>query len=449
MGTVIGFAYSAALLEETAQKFTKIGLTTAVSLVVANMIGTGVFTSLGFQVAVLPNVFALLLLWVVGGIIALCGALSYGELGAALPRSGGEYHLLSKIYHPMLGYLSGWVSATLGFAAPTALAAIALGKYTQAVFPQVPDHHLAALVVVIITAVHAYSVRLGSWFQDISTSVKVILILLFIGAAFFARHHEVITVLPNLADLGLITSSSFAVSLIYVSYAYTGWNATIYIVGEIKNPSLNLPRSLFAGTLLVLLLYVLLNFVFLYTVPMTQLAGKVEVGFLSATAIFGLRGGEIMSLVIAVLLISTVSAMVFVGPRISMTMGEDMPVLSFLGKKSLKGIPVNAILFQMVITLTFIYTSSFEQVLIYASFMLTFFTTLTVIGVMVLRLKRPTLARPYRTWGYPVTPLIYMSLNIWVLVYVFIDKTNESLIGIGITLVGLIVYAWNYFRKVA
>ena len=137
------------------------------------MIGTGVFTSLGFQVAVIPQVFPLLMLWVVGGVIALCGALSYGELGAALPRSGGEYHLLSKIYHPMLGYLSGWVSATLGFAAPTALAAIALGKYTKAVFPSTPDQHLAAAVVVIITIIHAYSVRLGSRFQDITTFVKV------------------------------------------------------------------------------------------------------------------------------------------------------------------------------------------------------------------------------------------------------------------------------------
>ena len=435
-------------MEKPSQKITKIGLTTAISLVVANMIGTGVFTSLGFQVPDLPNVFALLLLWVVGGVIALCGALSYGELGAALPRSGGEYHLLSKIYHPMLGYLSGWVSATLGFAAPTALAAIALGKYTSAVFPQVPDNHLAAVVVVLITAIHASSVKLGSRFQDISTSIKVLLILFFIGAAFFARQHEVISVLPSFSDLGLVTSSGFAVSLIYVSYAYTGWNATIYIVGEIKDPSRNLPRSLFAGTLLVLLLYVLLNFVFLYTVPITELAGKVEVGFVSATAIFGTQGGEIMALIIAILLISTVSAMVFVGPRISMTMGEDMPVLSFLGKKSSRGIPVNAILFQMGITLAFIYTSSFEQVLIYASFMLTFFTTLTVIGVMVLRFKQPSLSRPYLTWGYPITPLVYMLLNMWVLVYVFIDKTTESLIGIGIALVGLIVYAINYFRNV-
>ncbi len=422
----------------------KIGLLTAVSLVVANMIGTGVFTSLGFQVADIPSVFPLLALWIVGGIISLCGALTYGELGAALPRSGGEYHLLSTIFHPMLGYLSGWISATLGFAAPTALAAIALGKYTEVVFPEVPGTHLAAAVVVVSSIIHSTTIKIGSAFQNIFTIVKVLLIVLFIGTGFFVLDPQPISVWPKAGDFQLITSGSFAVSLIYVSYAYTGWNVAIYIVGEIKQPFKNLPRSLFIGTLLVLILYVLLNYVFLYTVPMQNLAGVVEVGFLSAIGIFGQAGGEIMSLIIAVLLISTVSAMVFVGPRISMTMGEDMPVLKLLAKKSANGIPVNAILFQMLVTLAFIYTSSFEQVLIYASFMLALFTSLAVLGVFVLRFKRPDLPRPYKTWGYPITPAIYLLLNTWIMVYVFIDKTTESLIGIGIALVGLVIYLINH-----
>ena len=408
------------------------------------MIGTGVFTSLGFQVSDIPSVFPLLLLWIVGGVISLCGALTYGELGAALPRSGGEYHLLSTIFHPMLGYLSGWISATLGFAAPTALAAIALGKYTEVVFPEVPGTHLAAAVVIVSSIIHCSTIRIGSTFQNIFTIVKVLLIVLFIGAGFLVLDPQPISKWPQPGDFSLITSGSFAVALIYVSYAYTGWNVAIYIVGEIKDPFKNLPRSLFVGTALVLILYVLLNFVFLYTVPMHELDGVVEVGSLSAIGIFGQSGGEIMSLVIAVLLISTVSAMVFVGPRISMTMGEDMPVLRILSRKSENGIPVNAILFQMVVTLAFIYTSSFEQVLIYASFMLALFTTLTVLGVFVLRIRQPDLPRPYKTWGYPVTPAIYLLLNTWVMVYVFIDKTTESLIGIGIALVGLIIYAINY-----
>jgi len=428
---------------------TKIGLITATSLVIANMVGTGIFTSLGFQVAELPAVFPLIFLWIVGGVIALCGALTYGELGAALPRSGGEYHLLTKIYHPIIGFISGWVSATLGFAAPTALAAIALGKYTEAVFPSVDGTHLAAIVVVVISIIHAYSIRLGSVFQNISTFLKVILILVFVGAAAFIPDPQPIMLLPKWTDFQIIIGPSFAVSLIYVSYAYTGWNAAVYIAGEIKDPEKNLPRSLFTGAAIVLLLYVLLNYVFLYTVPMADLAGKVEIGFLSAINIFGNTGGEMMSMLIALLLVSTVSAMVFVGPRISMTMGEDMPVLRLLARKSPGGIPVNAILFQMIVTLVFIYTSSFEQVLIYAAFMLTFFTSLTVFGVFVLRITKPELPRPYRTWGYPITPGIYVLLNVWIMVYVIIERTTETLIGIGIAAAGLILYFINavWFRK--
>ena len=436
-------------MKQTDFGITKIGIVTATSLVIANMVGTGVFTSLGFQVAEMPSVFPLIFLWIVGGVIAVCGALTYGELGAALPRSGGEYHLLSLIYHPIIGFMSGWVSATLGFAAPTALAAIALGKYTEAVYSSIDGTHLAAVVVVVITIIHAYSVRIGSLFQDTSTFIKVFLIILFIGAAVFIPEPQSISILPKWSDVQLITSPSFAVSLIYVSYAYTGWNSAIYIVGEIKNPARNLPRSLFIGTVIVLLLYVSLNYVFLYTVPLTELAGKVEIGYLSATHIFGTSGGGVMSIVIALLLVSTISAMVFVGPRISMTMGEDMPVLRLLAKKSNNGIPVNAIIFQMIATLLFIYTSSFEQVLIYASFMLTFFTSLTVFGVFILRIKKPALLRPYKTWGYPITPAIYVLLSVWIMVYVLLERTTETLIGIGIAVAGLVLYFVDlvWFRR--
>lgn len=422
---------------------TRVGLITATSLVIANMVGTGVFTSLGFQVSEIPSVFPLIGLWVVGGVIALCGALSYGELGAALPRSGGEYHLLSIIYHPAVGFVSGWVSATLGFGAPTALAAIALGKYTSAVFPVINETHLAGGVVVLITAIHSYSVKAGSLFQVTSTSLKVLLILVFVIAAFFIPQPQSISIIPSWDEVKLMVSPSFAVALIYVSYAYTGWNAAVYIAGEIREPARNLPKALFVGTLVVLLLYVALNYVFLYSVPMGELADVVEVGFLSASRIFGSAGGEIMSMLISLLLVSTISAMVFVGPRISMTIGEDMPLFALLGKKSVNGIPVNALIFQMVVTLLFIYTSSFEQVLIYASFMLTLFTCMTVLGVLVLRWRRPGLPRPYKTWGYPITPLIHVLLSLWIMAYVFRDKTTESLIGLGIGATGLVFYFIN------
>jgi len=418
----------------------KIGFLTASSLVIANMIGTGVFTSLGFQVAEIKSIFPLLMLWFVGGIIALCGALTYGELGAAFPRSGGEYNLLYRIYHPSLGFLAGWVSTTVGFAAPTALAAIALGKYTSSVFPGVWIDHLAATTVVIFSVVHAYSIRLGSFFQNFFTILKVILILIFILAAFTIESSTSISVLPQPGDFFKLMSPAFAVSLVYVSYAYTGWNAAIYIVSEIKDPVKNLPKSLFLGSLLVLILYVLLNFVFLYTVPLEVLSGQVEIGFLSGTRIFGEAGGQIMALVIALLLVSTVSAMVFIGPRIIQVMGEDFPALHMLSRKSHRGIPVNAIIFQLGVTLIFIYSSTFEQVLIYAAFALILITTLAVGGVFFYRITQPDLPRPIKTWGYPYTPLLYVITNLWIMGFLMIDKTFESLVGLGIVTLGLLVY---------
>ena len=418
----------------------KVGLVTAASLVVANMVGTGIFTSVGFQVEYLSSPFALLMLWAVGGIISLCGALTYGELGAALPRSGGEYHLISELYHPSLGFIAGWISATLGFAGPTALAAIAFGDYTTAVFPGLSSTHLAAGIVLLCSAIHATSITWGSWFQNAFTALKVLLIVVFIGAAVRADPAHSITVLPDGPGMRELVSPGFAVSLVFVSYAYAGWNAAIYIVGEIRAPQRNLPRSLVLGTALVTVLYVLLNFVFLYTVPARDMAGQVEVGFLSGSVIFGDAGGEVMSLFIALLLVSTVSALVYLGPRVTQAMGEDVHAFRWLAGTSERGIPVNSVLFQTGLSLLFIYTSTFDQVLVYAGFTLILSTMLTVAGVFVLRWRRPEIDRPYTTWGYPVTPLLFLVANAWILVYVLIDRPVESLIGLGIVAVGGALY---------
>jgi APA family basic amino acid/polyamine antiporter len=418
----------------------KVGLVTAASLVVANMVGTGIFTSVGFQVEYLDSPFALLMLWAVGGVVSLCGALTYGELGAALPRSGGEYHLISELYHPFLGFIAGWISATLGCAGPTALAAIAFGDYTTAVFPGLSSTHLAAGIVVVCSAIHATSITWGSWFQNAFTALKVLLILVFVGAAAGVDPAHSIAVLPDGAGMRELVSPGFAVSLVFVSYAYAGWNAAIYIVGEIRDPQRNLPRSLVLGTALVTVLYVLLNFVFLYTVPAQDMAGQVEVGFLSGSVIFGDAGGEVMSLFIALLLVSTVSALVYLGPRVTQAMGEDVRAFRWLAVTSERGIPVNSVLFQTGLALLFIYTSTFDQVLVYAGFTLILSTMLTVAGVFVLRWRRPEIDRPYTTWGYPVTPLLFLAVNGWILVYVLIDRPVESLIGLGIVAVGAALY---------
>jgi len=418
----------------------KVSALTAASLIIASMVGTGIFTSVGFQVKYLDSPFALLMLWAVGGGLAFCGALVYGELGAALPRSGGEYHLLSELYHPSLGFIAGWITTTLGFAAPIALAAIAFADYTSAVFTSLPSTHLAAGLVVLTSAIHATSITWGSWFQNLFTGLKVLLILVFAAAAFTVDPAHTISVVPDAEGLGELVSSGFAVSLVFVTYAYAGWNSAIYIVGEIQNPKRNLPFSLVLGTTIVTGLYVLLTFVFLYTVPVSEMAGEVEVGYLAGRVIFGDVGGQVMSLFIALLLVSTVSAMVYLGPRVTQAMGEDSHMLRWLATTNDDGIPVNSVLFQMALALGFIYTSTFEQVFIYTGFTLTLSMMLTVAGVFVLRWRMPEVERPYTTWGYPVPPLLFLAVNAWILVYVFVDKPTESLVGLGIVGVGVLLY---------
>ena len=419
-----------------------IGRYTATSLVIANMVGTGVFTSLGFQVLGIHSVFALLLLWIIGGVAATCGALAYGELGAAMPRSGGEYHYLSKIFHPALGFLSGWVSATVGFAAPVALAAMALGDYTSRIFKQLSPLPIAIAAVVLLTVIHASDVRVGSRFQDVFTSVKVLLIVFFIGAGLalggVPGHH--ISLLPESGLLKDIFSRDFAISLFFVSYAYSGWNAASYIAGEIAAPQRNVPRALLQGTLAVTLLYVLLNFVFLYTTPMAQMAGQVEVGYIAATSIFGATGGKMMGIVIALLLVSSVSSMIMAGPRVAQVMGQDVPLLGFLARTTRKGVPAVAVAVQSSITVLLILTSSFDRVLTYMGFTLNLFTLLTVAGLIVLRIKQPNLPRPVRMWGYPWTAVVFLLIGLWILVYGVIYKPVESVAGLATVLTGLIVY---------
>jgi basic amino acid/polyamine antiporter, APA family len=419
-----------------------IGLYTATSLVIANMVGTGVFTSLGFQVLGIQSVFALLLLWIVGGIAAACGALAYGELGAALPRSGGEYNYLSRVFHPVVGFLSGWVSATVGFAAPVAVAAMALGDYASRIFPSLSAMAVAISAVAVLTFIHASDVRRGSRIQDIFTSLKVVFIIFFIGAGLAlggVPGHQ-ISILPDSNTLKQIFSRDFAISLYFVSYAYSGWNASAYIAGEIERPQRNLPRSLLQGTLAVTVFYVLLNYVFLYTTPIDQLAGQLDVGYIAATSIFGGVGGKMMGIAIALLLVSSVSSMIMAGPRVAQVMGQDVPLLRFLSRTNRNGVPANAIAVQSTITLLLILTSSFERVVTYMGFTLNLFTMMTVVGLIVLRIRQPNMPRPSRMWGYPWTAILFLVIGAWILIYGLIYKPAESLAGLATVFAGLIVY---------
>jgi APA family basic amino acid/polyamine antiporter len=409
------------------------------------MIGTGVFTSLGFQTVHIQTGFSLLSLWFLGGIIALCGALSYGELASAMPRSGGEYQYLSKIYHPLVGFLSGWVSSTVAFAAPIALASQLLSQYIHYIFPSVNILYLSCSIVIGITLIHMYSLSAGTIFQDISSILKVLIILglIVIGLYVGSPQGYEISFKPTEQDLDNILSPYYAIALVFVMYAYSGWNATIYIANEIKNPARTIPISLVIGTIFVLVLYVLTNYVILLTTPIDELYGVLEVGYASANHIFGPKGSMIMAGSIAFCLISSISSMVWTGPRVTQAISEDVKAFSFLLSKNSHKLPIRSLLFQLVIVLVMLVTASFESILTYISFTVILFSFLTVLGVFIYRRRFKSELGPYRTWGYPITPLIFIIANLWMLIYIFKHHTRESVMGLGTLVIGALVYFFS------
>ena len=422
-----------------------VSVAVATAIVVADMVGVGVFTSLGFQVKDIPSGFAIIALWTVGGIVALCGVFSYSELGAMFPRSSGEYNFLSRAYHPAFGFVAGFVSATVGFAAPVALAAIALEQYGRSIFPDAPPLVLAVGTVWAVSLIQLTGVKHSSTFQLISTILKVVLITAFLIAGFVIGTPQAVSFTPQLSDAGYIGSAPFAIGLVFVMYSFSGWNAATYIIGEMRDASQNLPRALLSGTLIVLVLYVALNAVFLHTAPIDKLVGQIDVARIAGTYIFGEIGGRIVGAMICIGLVSSISAMMWIGPRVMMTMGEDIPALRVFSRKSVQGAPAYAILFQLTVATLMLFTRSFEAVLDFIQFSLLFCSFFTVLGVIKLRITQPNLPRPYRAWGYPVTPIIFLLVTLFMMYYLVVERPLQSFFGALIMVSGLLIYL--VFRK--
>jgi APA family basic amino acid/polyamine antiporter len=237
-----------------------------------------------------------------------------------------------------------------------------------------------------------------------------------------------------------MTGAPFAVGLVFVMYSYSGWNAATYIAGEVRDPQRSLPIALVTATLVVLALYVGLNAVFLYTTPMSEMAGQIDVALIAGRHIFGEAGGRVVGGLICIGLVSAISAMIWIGPRVTMVMGEDYPVLSAFARRSRHGAPVFAILVQLVVTTALLLTRSFEAVLEFIQFSLTFCSFLAVLGVIVLRFTQPDLPRPYRMWGYPVTPLVFLAVTSFMMYYLLVERPMQSFASIGVMLAGLAVY---------
>lgn len=410
-----------------------IGFPACAALVVANMVGTGIFTTLGFQVAEIPSATAILVLWALGGLLALCGALSYAELSAALPRSGGEYHFLGRIYHPAFGFMAGIVSIFVGFAAPTALSAMAFGSYLGGVFPKIPPLAASVAVVAFVTFFHLRDLRLSSVFQIFFTVLKIALVV-FLVFALLAAPPCVVPETKPWQDY--VLTAPFAVSLMFTLYAYSGWNAATYVLGEVRRAASVVPLALTAGTVLVTTLYLGLNAAYLHAAPPAKLAGQLNVAQIAAENALGAGAGRVVAGVIALGLVSAISAMVWAGPRVAMVIGEDYPAfLGWLRGRSATGIPVAAVQTQCALTVFLLLTSTFEQVLIYTQFALLACSFLTVLGVIVSRRTQPNLPRPFRVPLYPLPPVLFLLIAAFAMLYTAVLKPMEALCGI-LTLAG-------------
>jgi len=404
------------------------------------MIGTGVYTSLGLQAAGVHSVLALVFIWITGGLVAFCGALTYGELAVRYPKSGGEYIFLTKIFHPSLGFMSGFISMTIGFAAPMAISAIALGTYAGNLIPVAPVI-IAIVVIVSLTVLNTTSFRTGTNFNFITAAINVSLILTLCIIGFVKGHHPDFELSFRQSDFKEIINPAFAVSLVYVSFAYSGWNSAAYITHQVKDPVKNLPSILISGTLIVLFLYTLLNFIFLYTVPMQELEGQIDIAFLAAKNIFGQSGGKFVALLISIGLIASINSLLIIGPRVTQAIAEDYKLLRFLGTENKSGSPFFATILLTIVALLLIGTSTFEQIMTLIGFTLSIFTILSVTGVFVIRYRMKNNNKElYHTFGYPLIPVFFILVEGCMMLYVFANRPVQSLIGIGITLIGLVVY---------
>ncbi len=423
------------------------------SILIANMIGTGVFTSLGFQVEGISSGFAILLLWIIGGLMALLGALSYSMLALSMPQSGGEYHYLTKIYSPVLGFLSGWVSLLIGFSAPVAAAASAFGSYilnlnndanASSFFGKTS---IAIIVILGLTLINLLSKRVGGATQNVYTFLKItfIIILIFLGF----RHGTTtnINYSFNSQAIADITNMGFLTSIYFITYSYSGWNAICYIADEVDDMQKNLPKTLILGVLFVSTLYILLNTVFLNTIPINELKGQLDVGNYYAAHIFSPSVKPYLGTIIALLLLSTINSMIIVGPRVSMKLGEDHSMLNFLSKKSKQDIPYLAIILQSCLSIVYIVLFDFSQMIICIGMVLNLFTLLSVIGIFVLAKRDVNLKSQFKKFGYPIIPALFIGICFYIVVFGFKHQMKLSFYGLLFTLSGVAVYYLTKLTK--
>jgi APA family basic amino acid/polyamine antiporter len=443
------------------------GLSMAVFVVVASMVGTGVLTTSGFTMALVESNFWMLVLWLVGGVIAICGALTLAELSAALPRTGGDYVYLYESFGPLAAFLSGWVSFLIGFSAPSAAAAFGSAKYLLtplhlgAEIANFWQRVLATLAIIGFAFLHVSGRRITARFQVWMTALKVSVLVVLALTGFVAGGSNI----QNLADPRPIDwkmAQTMLFSLVFIYYAYTGWNGASYLAGEIRNPQRELPKAIFLGTGLVVLLYLAVNAMYALALTPADLAAIIEdpankeglnvvapIAEIASQKLFGRRWSDPLSVTIGLMLFSTLSVYVLIGPRVLYAMARAGQFPAAAGRLTPRtGTPAMATLIQVIASLILLWSGSFESLFVYAGVGLSLFSMLSMSSIYVLRRTQPDLPRPFRTPGYPITPAIYLGLTGMLTVAAFSQRPKVSTYALLSILAGIPVYGiWNLARR--
>ncbi len=405
----------------------------------------GIFTTTGFLARDLGDPKLILLLWALGGLLALAGAMSYSELGASLPRVGGEYVYLRRAFGPLCGFMSGWTSFTIGFSAAIAAAGVSFAHYFLELLPAGSPHPtptlLALTLVWLLTGIHALGVERGGAFQRLITVLKISGIGLLVAAGFVLGQGDwknVATVSPSVEP----SIGAGAVALIFVLYSFSGWNAAGYIAGEIREPGRSLPRAMVGGTLFISLLYLAVNLVYFYALPTASLAAEpvLPIAEKAASALFGPAAATTVVAVLCVSIAGAVSSMIWAGPRVYWAMADDHVAPALFGRTSRTNAPVHSIVLQSIWISVLLFLGTFEQLVVYSGVALALFSALAVGSVIVLRVREPDLDRPYRVAAYPWVPLAYIAASLLIAGYATLERPVESLLSVATVLAGVPFY---------
>lgn len=438
-------------MDKTAQPalLRRLGLASAAALVVANMIGTGIFASNGFLIADLGRPDLVLLSWFAGGICALLGALCYAELAVNFPKSGGEYLYLSRAYGSTWGFISGWASFFAGFSAPIAAAALAFSSYTASLIPGVAHERMLACVLVAASGVwNCFGIRLSAVLQNTLTAVKIASLVAFLVCGFaLGTGHWANLTSDTMRSSPYPIWQQFAISLFWIYVGYSGWNAAVYVSEEIRRPERTLPRALALGTGFVAALYLALTLLFFYSTPPDTMKGVLAVGALSASRLFGPSAAALFSALMAFSLLSTVNAMTITGPRVYFAMARDgsfIPAAAYVHPRWRT--PVISIAAQTACTMMLIFTP-FPQLIVYIGFTLNFFAVLAVGSLFRFRRRADWTKLPGVSFAYPLVPAVFVAVGLWMTVEGILQKPLISLLSIATLATGAAAHKIHMRRR--